>query len=212
MKECYVKRVLRVLALGLCMVFVMALVWVPLKDKDSTIFIDEWEQQIPMDDTIPLDEYYVVLAETLIYLPQDLLNKFYADGWGIVITQESLSDMYYKGVYNNVMAVTDGYIKVIWLSAEEDAIRNSVIHEMGHYLQFTYGFPNQTEEFEAIYKAERKKFVVPGGSAAQARSSSLEYFAEAFQEYFLHPDSLLKNTPLTYQYMANYVTNFVNTY
>ena len=212
MKERYVKRILRAVALALCTVFVVFMVGMPIEDTDSPIFIDEWDQQTPMDDSIPLDEHYVVLAETLILLPQDLLNKFYADGWGIVITQESLSDMYYKGVYNNVMAVTDGNIKVIWLSAKEEAIRNSVIHEMGHYLEFTYGFPNNTEEFTAIYKAERKKFKVPGGSAAQARSSSLEYFAEAFQEYFLHPDSLLENTPLTYQYMANYVTNFVNTY
>ncbi|MBQ7943436.1 MAG: hypothetical protein IJ326_05165 [Lachnospiraceae bacterium] len=206
MREKYVKRGMRVFALLICTVFVTLMVGMP--EEDATIFIDEWEQETPLADTLPLDEYYVILAETLVLLPQNIIEQFYADGWGIVITQESLSDMYYKGIYNNVMAVTDGYIKVIWISASEKSIRNSVIHEMGHYIQFTYDFPNKTEEFEAIYEAERKKFVVVGGSAAQARSSSLEYFAEAFQEYFLHPDSLLENTPLTYQYIANYVANF----
>lgn len=208
MKKKMIKRLARLVAMGIFMTFVFMMA-LPVADQEyGTVFIDEWEQETPLSGSLSLEEYYMILAETLALVPQHVLDQFYADGWGIVITQENLSEMYFDGIYHNVMAVTDGYIKVIWIAASERAIRNSVIHEMGHYMEFTYNFPNDTQEFKAIYEAERQKFVVAGGSSAQAKGSSLEYFAEALQEYILHPDSLLKNTPMTYQYMANYVANF----
>lgn len=208
MRDKMVKRLLRIVAMMLCMVFVFVMALPKVKRDSGNIFIDEWEQETPLSDSLSIDEYYAILAEVLVMVPQNVLDQFYADGWGIMITQENLSDKYFNGIYSNVMAVTDGYIKVIWISASERAIRSSVIHEMGHYIEFTYNYPNDTEAFKAIYEEERMKFVVVGGSPAQARGSSLEYFAEAFQEYFLHPDSLMINTPKTYQYIANYVANF----
>lgn len=175
---------------------------------EGVIFIDEHMQDVPLGDALPEDEQYTILAEVLVTVPQSILDKMYADGWGIAITEESLSEKYYKGIYSSVMAVTDSRIKTIWIANTERAIRNATIHEIGHYIEYSKGYPNRSQEFQAIYLAEKDKFVVVDGSARQARSSDLEYFAEAFQETLLHPDSMLENTPMTYQYMINLINSY----
>lgn len=176
--------------------------------SEGIIFIDEHMQEVPLGDALPQDEQYTILAEVLVSVPQPILDKMYADGWGIAITDENLSDKYFNGIYRSVMAVTDSRIKTIWIANTERAIRNATIHEIGHYIEYSKAYPNSSQEFQAIFNAEKDKFVVVGGSARQARGSDLEYFAEAFQETLLHPDSMLENTPMTYQYMINLINSY----
>ncbi|MBQ5851310.1 MAG: hypothetical protein IIW54_10950 [Lachnospiraceae bacterium] len=178
-------------------------------DRDMVIVEESWE-----DEDVPLAEQpggidsTAILTETLAYVPANITTRMVNDGWVFNITNEDLSNKYFAGKYRNVMAVTDSRIKTIWLYNTERAIRSSAIHEMGHYIDYVLGYADRTSQFQAIYQAEKAVFVVEGGSASQAKSSSLEYFAEAFQEAILHPASLQQCAPQTYAYMQSLIANF----
>lgn len=176
---------------------------------DDYVIIGEEQERVPLDDEIlTVDESNMVLAEMLGYVPSKLLNMFYADHWGIALTTENLSEKYFEGKYTYVRAVTDSQSKTIWLAQNEEAIRLSAIHEMGHYLDIKLGRPNKAQEFNRIWLKERLDFVVVNGSPNQAKQSCSEYFAEAFQETILHPDSMREHTPQTYQYMMNLIAQY----
>ena len=180
-----------------------------IKTGDMVIVEESWE-----DEDVPLAEQpggidsTAILTETLAYVPANITTRMVNDGWVFNITNEDLSNKYFAGKYRNVMAVTDSRIKTIWLYNTERAIRSSAIHEMGHYIDYVLGYADRTSQFQAIYQAEKAVFVVEGGSASQAKSSSLEYFAEAFQEAILHPASLQQCAPQTYAYMQALIANF----
>lgn len=176
---------------------------------DDYVIIGEEQEEVPLDgETLTTDESNLVLAEMLGYVPANLLNMFYADNWGFALTTESLSDKFFQGKYNYVRAVTDSQMKTIWLAQNEAAIRQSAIHEMGHYLDIKLGRPNKSADFNRIWRDERVNFVVVNGDPNQAKQSCSEYFAEAFQETILHPDSMRQNTPRTYEYMVALISQY----
>lgn len=166
------------------------------------VFIDEVPETVPLAPGIDSNAQSA-LEETLAMLPPRIYEKFVSDGWQMVLTDENLADKYFKGKYSAVMAVTDSSIKTIWIDNTERSVRNSVIHELGHYIDYSMGFADSKSDFQSIYEAEKRLFVVVGGSGAQARSSSIEYFAEALQETVLHPESCMSHTPRTYAYMVS---------
>ena len=125
----------------------------------------------------------------------------------VTLTSENLSDKYFKGIYTSVNAVTDSTIKTIWISNTERAITKSTIHEVGHYVDYANGIVNKSDEFKAIYNAEKDNFVIPGGNASYAKSSTQEYFGEAFQECILYPDIMITYCPQTYAFIMACAAN-----
>lgn len=200
------------IVLGLCMAFGFG-VFIKYQRQKVTgdyqvIVLDDYviigeDQEVPLSgETLTADESSMVLSEMLGYVPTDLLNMFYEDNWGFALTTENLSEKFFQGKYSYVRAVTDSQARTIWLAQNEEAIRASAIHEMGHYLDIKLGRPNKSSEFNRIWRDERVNFVVVNGDPNQAKQSCSEYFAEALQETILHPESMQQNTPRTYQYMV----------
>ena len=110
-------------------------------------------------------------------LPDSVRESFEADGFKILITKKNLDENYYAGE-------TDGFIngifsyqrKTIFLYGTESALKASMLHEFGHYLDWKNGFPSRTEEFKAIYDAEKDAF------DSLYINTATEFFAEVFQE------------------------------
>ena len=124
-------------------------------------------------------------------VPQPILDAFNENGWTFVIGTEYLTELSRKLGVNCIGAAV--YTEKRTYVSEASA----VLHEFGHFLDCTMGFP---QEHEDLYTLE----AASAPMKQHAKSSSLEYFAEFFA-YWCSGNTrmlaLLKElTPETYAY------------
>ena len=124
-------------------------------------------------------------------VPQPILDAFNENGWTFVIGTEYLTDLSRKLGVNCIgaAAYTEKRIYVSEASA--------VLHEFGHFLDYTMGFPQEHKDLCALEAAFAPM-------KQHAKSNSLEYFAEFFS-YWLSGSTrtlaqLKELTPETYAY------------
>lgn len=198
------------LILGICAIILLFTNIYPQLSNEEYVIIETEDEDVPLTDTIPgisTEDLDTQLADRLALVPANILNAMTSDGWVITLTSENLSDRYFKGIYSTVNAVTDSTIKTIWINNTSRAITKSTIHEIGHYLDYKSGIINKSDEFKRIYTAEKDNFSIPGGNASYARSSTQEYFGEAFQECILYPEMMMQNCPQTYSFIMSLAAN-----
>ena len=84
----------------------------------------------------------------------------------------------------------------------------TLLHEIGHAIDCTsIGFISNGQEFSNIYLQERDKLNF-GLSQEYHKSSSIEFFANAFANYFYSDytnQQLKENLPLTWEYIRDYI-------
>lgn len=115
--------------------------------------------------------------ELYAMLPDSVRESFEADGFKILITKKNLDENYYAGEIDGFINGIFSYQrKTIFLYGTESALKASMLHEFGHYLDWKNGFPSRTEAFKPIYDAEKDVFDSPYINTAT------EFFAEVFQE------------------------------
>ena len=124
-------------------------------------------------------------------VPQPILDAFNENGWAFVIGTEYLTDLSQKLGINCIGAAvyTEKRIYVSEASA--------VLHEFGHFLDCTMGFPQAHKDLYALEAASAPM-------KQHAKSNSLEYFAEFFS-YWLSGSTrtlaqLKELAPETYAY------------
>lgn len=127
----------------------------------------------------------------LCKIPQPILDAFNENGWTFVIGTEYLTDLSQKLGINCIGAAvyTEKRIYVFEASA--------ILHEFGHFLDCTMGFPQEHKDLYALEAASAPM-------KQHAKSNSLEYFAEFFA-YWLSGSTrtlaqLKELTPETYAY------------
>ena len=127
-------------------------------------------------------------------VPQPILDAFNENGWMFVIGTEYLTDLSRKLGVNCIGAAvyTEKRIYVSEASA--------VLHEFGHFLDCTMGFP---QEHKDLYALE----VASAPMKQHAKSNSLEYFAEFFAYWLSGSTRILAQlkelTPETYAYFED---------
>ncbi len=193
------------LIVGLCLIFGIVQIFNSNNSNDMVIVEGE-DEDVPLAGEIPdvaltQDELNQLLQTELAKCPTAVLTALYADGWQIVLTEENLSDKYFQGIYSTVNAVTDSTIKTIWIANTQRAIEKSTLHEIGHYLDWKYGIINTSSDFQRIYGEEKANFKLVSGSSAYAKTSSQEYFGEAFHQCIINPDGMIQNNPSTYAFI-----------
>ena len=124
-------------------------------------------------------------------VPQPILDAFNENGWTFVIGTEYLTELSRKLGVNCIgaAAYTEKRIYVSEASA--------VLHEFGHFLDCTMGFP---QEHKDLYTLE----AASAPMKQHAKSNSLEYFAEFFAYWLSGSTRTLAQfkelTPETYAY------------
>ena len=134
-------------------------------------------------------------------VPQPILDAFNENGWTFVIGTEYLTDLSRKLSVNCIGAAvyTEKRIYVSEASA--------VLHEFGHFLDCTMGFP---QEHKDLYTLE----AASAPMKQHAKSNSLEYFAEFFA-YWLSGSTrtlaqLKELTPETYVYFEKLSADWIS--
>lgn len=134
-------------------------------------------------------------------IPQPILDAFNENGWTFVIGTEYLSDLSRKLGVNCIGAAvyTEKRIYVSETSA--------VLHEFGHFLDCTMGFPQAHKDLYALEAASAPM-------KQHAKSNSLEYFAEFFS-YWLSGSTrtlaqLKELTPETYAHFEELSADWIS--
>ncbi len=145
-----------------------------------------------------------LVYEGLNLIPINLLHKFLADGWQIVLTDQSMQAF---GHAANVGAATYWKNHMIVIPDSQGAkISTILVHEMGHVLGGYAGTPSSSAEFEAIYAEEKDAFGATGGLNKTNAYSSIEFFAQVFCDIYTtgHAKSV---APKAYEFVLRYVNS-----
>lgn len=144
------------------------------------------------------DDYYHLI-------PEHIRNHFSQNEWQIIITTEDLGTRFFDGD-PYVLAVTSSNDKSIFLDDRTAGVE-SIIHEFGHYIDFKSGFVSYTKEFADIFNQEVVAFRSVHKTHSANTQNPMEYFAEFYQEYILHPEKIKDICPQTYNFVELYSNN-----
>lgn len=129
-------------------------------------------------------------------IPDNIRSQFKNDGWSIVITTKSLSEE--VNTDYEIIGLTLPDIKQIKIIGTQKAIRESLIHEVGHYVDISLADISKTPEFSIIYNSIRDELLDNTQSYSLAEFNEREAFAEMFEYYYI--DDIRIKTLLSKQY------------
>lgn len=135
-------------------------------------------------------------------IPENVRNHFQNNGWSIYATTESIGQKYY-GQEMSILALTVVNEKAIYIDDREKAVK-AVIHEMGHYINYSYGFVSSSAEFTEIFNAEKETFCSIHSTHSNNTSTSVEYFAEFYMVAITNPNAVKDSCPRTYEFVTRY--------
>lgn len=156
-------------------------------------------------EVIGVSEDYVDKVLSNYYrIPEVARNKFEDFGGVLSITNENLGEKFFNDSSKHIVAVTSykGSSKECSINiGTKDA--TSVLHEIGHFIDYVCGYLSDTEEYKSIWGSEIEAFKSFHYTAEENTNTANEYFAESFQVYVESPSELQKNCPQSYDYIVN---------
>lgn len=171
--------------------------------EPSAIYEDNLEPSIFIEKGYPSFLVEQVM-DNFNKVPLKIRKKYIEDGWSINFGIR----IYHKINYTvSVKAYTDILNKQIWID-NRDICVESILHEMGHFVEHSLGNPEFTNSFHSIYISEVSNFRNFHPTNAHNTSCEIEYFAEAFLVYIQSPDLLQEYCPNTYTFIYNCVLLF----
>ncbi len=153
------------------------------------------------------------LSKEISQLPQELTDTLHLEEWTIVQTSSSdIVDTLSLKQENlkNIVGLTDIDTKTVYLSANDAEAHFAFPHEIGHVVDYTFGWPSRSEEFRELYALEASSYADANYHQAlkYATSSSYEYFASVFCDLILDNSENLSSVPRTVEFVKKYVTAY----
>lgn len=149
-------------------------------------------------------QYSLNLLNTeLNKLPRNVTDKFVKSGWHIYVTDENLSEKYFANKYNKVQGLTNYDKKTILIANNQRYIKESTIHEVGHFIDYYYGYISYEDDWIKIYNEEKDSFKKNITNSSCVRNSR-EFFAETVYYIYIDPS---KCTPKAKKYINKLIKN-----
>lgn len=132
-----------------------------------------------------VDEDILSTAESMLnLLPSGIADSMAADGWTVHVTASGdLDEMASRSKIDNVatcLGLTVYTDKTIYIKASTEGALEATLHEVGHYVDRKLGNASQSDDFIAIYEAEKGSY---SDISSYGSSSSAELFASIFDDY-----------------------------
>lgn len=153
------------------------------------------------EDVSKIDADYTKLYLDIV--PKCIIDKINKLGWRMYLVNENLAEMNgYDSNKVNIGGMTNPTDKTITIWANEEAIRRSVIHEIGHVIDFDIlgdtltagGYVDyDSKEFAKIYLYSSQQNIY----TYYIRD---ELVAQLFVEYLLYPRELKVQAPRIYNF------------
>lgn len=174
------------------------------ENKPESVSVPSYSGFIVNDGGVA-DKWLFKLEANYLKIPENVRNNFQNNGWSVVCTTSKLGEKFFSSDMS-VQAVADNATKTIWVEAREAAM-TSILHEMGHYVDWQNGWVSMTNAFRDIWLCEVDTFKSIITTNDSNTSSPSEYFAEAYQVSLEYPDLLSQYCPQTYEYVVTYASS-----
>ena len=165
-----------------------------------------WEDIEPTIEESEEECYTIedIFDEEISNVPNEQLQFIYDNGWTFNITDENFGSYY--GYTVSICGLTVYDEKTIYIRDNERAIHRSVIHELGHALDYEFNWASETDEFNEIFEREKYNFndCVSIGDGHEI-SDVNEYWASVYQNMILNYDATYEDIPETVEYIESYL-------
>lgn len=136
-------------------------------------------------------------------VPANVMNHLYSDGWTLTLVSDDEVD---NIAANRGMSV-EGHIGAITMSDTKQIVvanrcPEKVIHEIGHAMMYTNGFPYIVTSVINTCNAEKDAYIATFAPEPHNVSTTEEILAEAYIQYVLNGSTLQANCPGIYQILA----------
>lgn len=101
------------------------------------------------------------------------------------------------------------YRLIVIENSDSETMKNVLMHEIGHVMNYVYGYICEGEEFEKAYIANKNS--LDENTLNYVRENREEYFAECFKDYIYTPTEFKIICPETYNFFEN-ITDKDNMY
>ena len=135
-------------------------------------------------------------------IPENLRHHLENNGYQVLVTSDNFGASY--GYSKSILALIEYDIKTIYVDNRSEAA-SSIIHEVGHYLDWCFGFKGYQTEFSLIWLEELDSFKSFSTTHKDNYSTPNEYFAESFATCILQGNTMKEKCPKTYEYIMNLV-------
>lgn len=132
-------------------------------------------------------------------IPYGIRSAIETNGWKIVISNKSLKERF--KLSQSALAITEYQSKTIYIDNRISACK-SVIHEVGHVVDFLNGSISLTPSFYEVYVSEKDIFTAVWQTDSNNTATTIEYFAETFEASVINSQLMKDNCPNTYDYIA----------
>lgn len=168
----------------------------------SSVEPSEYDDYIVKEDGVRDNYLHYVNRAWNKKVPVWLKKMFVEDGWKIIISAEPVSARFeLKGAVGVALLNK----KTIYLDNNHLEYEKTLLHELGHYIDWHYGNISLSDEFGEIFEAENGQYDKEHlNNGDYAISSEREYFAYAFFDIISGNPEFLANTPETYAFVEQY--------
>lgn len=170
------------------------------EQEPDEIAVPEYSGFIVADGNVS-SKWLFKLEANYIKVPENVRKNFENEGWKIICTTQHLGSIFFGDSSLSIQAVNTPFDKEIWVEAREAAM-TSIVHEMGHYVDFKSSWASSSTEFSAIYSEELQSFKSIVSTHENNTSTSSEYFAEAYAISIEYPDLMMQYCPKTYEFVT----------
>ena len=213
------KKALLIIAINL----VLIAVW--LVGRNSSKNLITQNIQLVVDEHVTQTEIEEV-REAFDALPSFIITRFVEEDWKVVVlSQETVAEEDLEPFNNNKTAGTINFTKkTITLRSFaplEGAVKNVMLHELGHFVDWMSNNLSDTDDFVKLYEQFKDgKYVTfnydgitvddnTREDILYATSSTKEFFAEGIKDYFIHKEWLMDNYPDVYIFYNTYIKESV---
>jgi hypothetical protein len=162
-------------------------------------------------DNKNLAELAPFVDEFLELLPQDTKRDFEDGNWKIIISTQKpiyVQDAEYHIDYN-IGGNTNDDFHIIYVYLNDilpEYLLSDFIHEFGHFEDWENGSVAKSSKFKKLF--EENKNYTPGDTfngTDYHKSSSVEFFACCYKDYFLYREQLMVKAPAVYNYIDDII-------
>ena len=137
-------------------------------------------------------------------VPAWLKQRFVNEGWHMIVSAIPLKIRYNCNV--SVAGIADPRLETIFLDNRKSAVRRSMIHELGHFVDCINDYPSTSVEFQLIFESEKNDFIdCTSIGDGHEISSSTEYFASVMCNIILNNQNCQWQIPRTYAFVVGYM-------
>lgn len=137
----------------------------------------------------------IMYAENeIVKLPQNIIDSFKNDNWHFYLTTENIAQTMFQGQYNSVMGGTDYGNRTIKVSHNYSYIKESCLHEFGHYVYWKNNrLASTSDELTNAFNADVQNANIVG--ITYGLNDCVEFYAEVFYQYLNGNQNVIQYCP-----------------